>query len=84
MWILAFVLTYCECAVGARYTKSVADGDRWRAANWGVLFEALLLVDIWFMLSSRWLAIPILCGAWLGVYRTVGKRTTGSKVAGAD
>ena len=71
LWPVAFVLTYLECSVGARYTRCVADGVRVQAAHWGTVFEALLLVDIWFITTSKWLAIPILMGAWLGIYRTV-------------
>ncbi len=68
---LAFALTAGETSVGTRYTRAVAEKRRGAAVGYGVLFEALLLADIWFLVSDRWLAIPILIGAAVGTWWAV-------------
>ncbi len=74
LWVAAFLLTFLECSVAARYTRHVVGHERLKAANWGTVFEALLLVDMLFIYTDRWLAVPIMAGAWLGIFLTVGRK----------
>lgn len=72
--LAAFVLTALEAGVSAAYTASVVARDVRRSVAWGVVFEALLLLDIWFLLESRWLAGPILVGSGVGIWLVVRRR----------
>jgi hypothetical protein len=66
--LLAFALTAAETSVSAVYTRAIVARRRWPAVIWGVVFEAVLLADIWFLVSERWLAVPILVGAGVGIW----------------
>ncbi len=68
LWIAAFVLTFCENAVGLKYNKESIHGSDVSVSNWGTLHDALLLVDMLFIVADAWLLIPILAGSWLGTY----------------
>ena len=71
--VTAFALTALETGVGARYTQSVVAKNVRVAVGWGVLFEGLLLADVWFLMTDKWLAIPILAGSAVGIWWVVRK-----------
>ncbi len=66
--VLAFGLTAAETSLSATYTRAVVARRRWPAVAWGTLFEAVLLLDVWLLVSSRWLILPILLGAAVGIW----------------
>lgn len=68
---VAFAVTIAETSVGAKYTQSVAAKNVRGSVLWGVLFEAILLVDTTLLIGDRWLALPILAGAALGIWLAV-------------
>lgn len=68
---LALAVTIAETSVGAKYTQSVAGKNVAASVGWGVLFEAILLVDTTLLIGDRWLALPILVGAGLGIWLAV-------------
>lgn len=72
--LLAFVLAAVEASVSACYTRSVAAGNVRGAIVWGLIFEAVILLDVWFLIEARWLAIPILAGSGLGIWVALRKR----------
>jgi hypothetical protein len=69
--LAAFAVTWVEAAIGTRQLRATVRGDAWRAAHWGALFEFVLLLDIWFLIHAYWLAVPVILGAWLGVFYSV-------------
>ena len=71
-WILglvAFVITVAETYVSSKTTQAIASRRKVHAANWNSCFEMILLVDI-LLVVANWkvVAIPILLGAWIGMY----------------
>jgi hypothetical protein len=62
------VITVAETFLGTRQTRAIIEGRVIHAANWAALFEFVLVVDIWLLVSERWLVVPIVAGAWWGVY----------------
>lgn len=72
--LAAFFLTAAETSVGTSYTRAVVAVNIRHAVFWGVLFEALLLVDIWFLMTTYWLAVPILLGAGVGIWWTLNRK----------
>lgn len=67
--VLAFAVTVAETFVASKQTQAVSDRHRLRACSWAVLFEAVLLLDI-LMVVANWrvVVLPILVGAWIGMW----------------
>lgn len=71
LWLLAFGITFAEEAIAVRRTQATTAHRPIAGANWSALFEFTLLIDIWFLLTDKWLGIPIVLGAWIGAYISI-------------
>lgn len=69
--LLAFGITFLEEAIATRRTQATTARRPVAGANWSALFEFTLLVDVWFLMTDYWLAIPIVLGAWIGAYTSI-------------
>lgn len=82
LWLAAFGLTWIENVISTRggradrqSTASKTNRYSKIAANWDVLFNIVLLVDTWLVVSQGFeLLIPISAGAWLGTYTELERR----------
>lgn len=76
--VLAFVVTIVETYISSKTTQAIAEQRKVHASNWNTLFEAVLLVDILLIVANwRVVVLPILLGAWLGMYYSFNRRPEG-------
>lgn len=73
--LLAFGLSAGEEWIAARRTQAIAAGQARAAAWWSGVFDAVLFVDVWLIVSRWWLVVPIVLGSALGCYWAVRGRS---------
>lgn len=72
---LAFLLTFAETAVSTWEGKADREDRSVVAANWALVFEGLLIVDIVLVVADPVVYAPvILAAAWLGKLWAVERR----------
>jgi hypothetical protein len=69
--VLAFAVMAVEAFIWARKARAVIGGQPVRAANWDAAFQAVVLFNVWLVVHRWWLAVPIVAGAWVGMYAGV-------------
>lgn len=80
--VLAFVVTVLETVIASRQTQSITQyaltqnkKHIYHACNWAVCFEFVLLLDILMLVNNpKVVTIPILLGAWLGMFWSFKRR----------
>jgi hypothetical protein len=76
MWLLAFWITLAERELATRCTQAIRDRQPVVGANYSALFELVLCIDVWFLVTDYWLGIPIVVGAWIGGYHSIKREKT--------
>jgi len=82
---LAFVVTFLETVVVSKQNQSISQyiltQERkyiYHACHWALIFELILTADILLLVNNpKVVTIPILLGAWLGMFYSFNRRAGG-------